>query len=307
MKSPLRSICALLLVLVDLLCTGCAEPTTPTLDVTQSAQMLVVKQPGQLARSGQSLQLTVKRRYPGGQLEDVSSHVSYRIEKGIAEVSERGVVTAGSEPGPVIVRVLDAASDATTLASIIVIAAQIAAIEVTPAPAKVLVRGESQAFTATARYNNGDIVDVTSTVGWSSTDESVALAGNTQFDKGLVRAVSAGNTTILATDGLTLVQGRSIVFVPAESLQLKAIVVTPNPVVVNVGKTTQLRAEGVYSDGSTKDLTRGVTWTSSRGDVVAVDTLGLMGGVIVGDSTITASAPDPSSTVKGSTAAKVVP
>jgi len=41
--------------------------------------------------------------------------------------------------------------------------------------------------------------------------------------------------------------------------------------------------------------------------VVAVDTAGLMGGVIVGDGTITASAPDPTSTIKGSTAAKVVP
>lgn len=306
-----RSIYALLALLFTLalasFSTSCAAPITPTLDLTQSSQTLIVRQPGQPARSGQSLQLTVKRRFPGGQLEDVTTRVSYTIEKGIADVTDRGFVTAGSEAGPVIVRVFDSSSDATALASIIVVASQIVAIEVSPAPARVLVRGESQAFTATARYNNGDVTDVTRDVSWSSTDESVALVGNTQFDKGIVRAVSAGNTTILATDGTTLVQGRSIVFVPAESLQLKAILVTPNPAVVGVGKTLQLRADGVYSDGSTKDLTRGVTWTSSRGDVAAIDTLGLMGGVITGDSTITASAPDPSSTIKGSAAAKVVP
>lgn len=303
MMSLLRSLLVLLLVLV----ASCAEPIAPTLDLTQSAETLVTRQPGQGARAGQTAQLTVKRRFPGGQLDDVTSRVVYSIEKGLADVSDKGLVTAGSEPGPVIVRVYDASTDATALASIIVIASQVTAIEVTPSPARVLVRGESQAFTATARYSNGDVLDVTSSLSWSSTDESVALVGNTQFDKGQVRAVAPGNTTILATDGATLVQGRSIVFVPADSLTLSAIVVTPNPAVAGVGKTLQLHAEGIYSDGSTKDLTRGVTWLSSRGDVAAVDTAGLMGGVIVGDATITANAPDPTSTVRGSTAAKVVP
>jgi len=32
-----------------------------------------------------------------------------------------------------------------------------------------------------------------------------------------------------------------------------------------------------------------------------------MAGLLVGDSTVTANAPDPTSTVRGSTAAKVVP
>ena len=303
MFRSLFALCALLFVFV----LSCAEPINPSLDLTQSADSLVVRQAGQPARSGQSLQLTVKRRFPGGQLEDVTTRVLYSIEKGIGDVSDRGVVTAGSEAGVLIVRVFDASSDTSTLASVVVVASQITTIDVSPAPARVLVRGESQAFTATARYNNGDIVDVTRDVSWSSTDESIALVGNTQFDKGLVRAVSTGNATILATDGATLVQGRSIVFVPAESLQLKAIVVTPNTAVVGVGKTLQLHADGIYSDGSTKDLTRGVTWSSSRGDVVAVDTVGLMGGVIAGDATIIASAPDPTSTIKGGAAAKVVP
>ena len=304
MLRPFYAVLALVLLTMTL---GCAEPVAPTLDLTPSSETLVTRQPGQSPRAGQTAQLTVKRRFPGGQLDDVTSRVAYSIEKGLADVTDKGLVTAGSEPGPVIVRVYDPSSDATALASIIVVAAQIVAIEVVPAPARVLVRGESQAFSATARYNNGDIVDVTASVGWSSTDESVALVGNTPFDKGIVRAVAPGNTTILATDGATLVQGRSIVFVPADSLTLQAIVVTPNPVTVSVGKTVQLHAEGIYSDGSSKDLTRGVTWVSSRGDVVAVDTLGLMGGVSVGDSTITANAPDPTSTIRGSLAAKVVP
>jgi len=303
MRSLLRS----LLVLLSILVAGCAEPIVPTLDLTQSAETLVTRQPGQSPRAGQTAQLTVKRRFPGGQLDDVTARVLYSIEKGLAEVSDKGLVTAGSEAGPVIVRVYDPSSDATALASIIVQASQITAIDVTPSPARVLVRGESQTFSATARYNNGDVLDVSASVSWSSTDGSVALVGNTQFDKGVVRAVAPGNCTILATDGATLVQGRTIVFVPADNLTLSAIVVTPNPAIVGVGKALQLRAEGIYSDGSTRDLTRGVTWTSSRGDLVAVDAAGLVGGVLAGDATVTANAPDPTSTVRGSAAAKIVP
>jgi trimeric autotransporter adhesin len=303
----MRSLLWSLLALLSLVVASCAEPVAPALDLTPSSEVLVTRQPGQPPRAGQTLQLTVKRRFPGGQLEDVTSRVTYSIEKGLADVSDRGLVTAGSEPGPVIVRVHDPSSDATALASILVVAAQITDIEISPSPARVLVRGESQGFTATARYNSGDVLDVTSSVSWTSTDESVALVGNTQFDKGIVRAVAPGNTTILATDGTSLVQGRSIVFVPADSLTLRAIVVTPNPLTLSVGKTVQLRADGIYSDGSTKDLTRGVTWSSSRSDVVAVDTAGLVGGVALGDATITANAPDPTSTIRGSAAAKVVP
>src|SRR5688572_14693735 len=120
-----RSICALVALLFTLalpsFASSCAEPINPTLDLTQSSETLVV---------GQSLQLTVKRRFPGGQLDDVTTRVAYTVEKGIANVSERGVVTAGSEPGSVIVRVFDPSSDATALASLVVVTAHITSIEV---------------------------------------------------------------------------------------------------------------------------------------------------------------------------------
>src|SRR4051794_13353168 len=106
-----RSICALLALLLTLLLpVSCAEPINPELDLTQSSDTLVV---------GQSLQLTVKRRFPGGQLDDVTGRVVYTVEKGIANVSDRGLVTAGTEPGSVIVRAFDSSSDATALASIV--------------------------------------------------------------------------------------------------------------------------------------------------------------------------------------------
>lgn len=309
MPQRLSSILALLTLLLTVTLASCAANVTPTLDVSQPSDTLVAHPTGTPGGATSTLQLTVKRRYPGGSVEDVTTSAHYAIEKGVAQVTARGLVIAGNAAGVVIVRVDDASSDASALATITVVAPQVVAIDLTPSPAKVLAPGETQAFTATARYNSGDVVDATAQLTWSSTDESVAIVGNTAFDKGVVHAVASGNTTVLATDSHTLVQGRATVFVPADGLRLVSIVVTPNPLSVTVGKTAQLRADGVYSDGSTKDLSQGVTWSSSRSDIAAVDTQGLVGGAAAGDATVTATGPGPggASPVKGSAAVKVVP
>lgn len=289
------------LVVCALFFSSCAEPVPPSLELTPASQTLVSNQP---------LQLTVTRRFPGGAVEDVTSKVTYTIpptSRRVATVNERGVVTAGTDPGTVIVKAFDSLSDATAFTTISVVASQIASIELSPSPAIVMTRGTTRQFTATARLTDGTTKDVTRDVLWSSTNEAAAVVGNTQFDKGSVSAVAAGDTTILATDAATRIQGRSIVFIAGETPVLTAIVVTPNPGVVAVNAAVQFGALGILSDGTTKDFTRTVTWTSSRPDIATVNNIGVVTGTLVGDTTITAQGPEPTTTVRGSAAAKVVP
>lgn len=301
LKLAIAPLFALLLLFTAPLFAGCAEPVPPTLDLTPTSQTLV---------AGQPLQLTVTRRFPGGSVEDVTSRVSYTsTDRSIAVVNERGVVTAGSVSGTVLVKAIDSISDATAVAALTVVEAQVTSIDVSPAPALVMDRGTTRAFTATAIYNNGTTREVTNQVLWSSTNPAAANVGNTQLDKGIVNAVAGGDTTILATDAKTLVQGRSIVFVKGSLPTLQSILVTPNPaqVGVGVGMTQELTALGIYSDGSNANLTKSATWTSSRPDAATVNASGVVTGVAVGDTTITATGPEPFTTVKGSAAAKVVP
>ena len=289
-----------LLALFALLFTSCAAPVAPTLDLTPASQTLI---------AGQTRQLTVTRRVPGGSVEDVTSRVTFVIDpigRSTANVSERGVVSAGTEPGTVIIKAYDSISDATAVASVTVIAPLITAIDVAPSVA-VMARGATLSFTALARLNNGTTSDVTNEVLWSSTNTAAAIVGNTQFERGVVSAVAEGDTTILATDAKTGVVGRSTVFVTGSAPVLQAIVVTPNPAKVGIAMKQELSALGVYSDGSSKNLTTTVTWSSSRPDVATVDVAGVVTGVLMGDATITATGPEPSTTVKGSAAAKVVP
>lgn len=299
LKLSIAPLFAFLLLLLAPLFAGCAEPIAPTLDLTPTAQTLV---------AGQPLQLTVTRRFPGGSVEDVTSRVSYTTtDRSIAVVSERGVVTAGTVSGTVLVKAIDSISDATAVAALTVVEAQVTSIDVSPAPALVMDRGTTRAFTATAIYNNGTTREVTNQVLWSSTNPGAANVGNTQLDKGIVNAVAGGDTTILATDAKTLVQGRSIVFVKGSKPTLQSILVTPNPAQVGVGMTQELTALGIYSDGSNENLTKTATWSSSRPDAATVNASGVVTGVAVGDTTITATGPEPFTTVKGSAAAKVVP
>lgn len=293
----LFSLLAVLAVLVGAL-PGCAEPVQPTLDLTPAAQTLI---------NGQPLQLTVTRRFPGGSVEDVTGSVTYTSSnRVVATVTDRGVLVPGSDTGTVIVKVFDPASNATAIASFTVVDAAITAIDISPAAVVMTRASPPRGFVATGRFNNGSTRDVTSQVLWTSTNTAVAIVGNSQLDRGVVSAVADGDTTILATDAKTGVAGRATVFVTGGSVVVHAIAIVPNPATVAVGATVAVTAVGAYSDGSVKNLTQSVTWSSSRPDIAVVDVNGVVTGVALGDATVTALGTDPSASVKGSAAVKVV-
>jgi hypothetical protein len=300
---PRRALVALLVsfvsLLVSLVVSSCAEPIAPSLDLTPTSQSLI---------SGQSVQLTATRRFPGGALEDVTSKVTYTTsDRAIAAVNEHGVLVAGTQPGSVVIKAYDSISDATTIASFTVIPAAVTSIDVSP-PVVALTRvSMPRAFTATAHFNNGTAADVTSQVVWSSANTDVAIVGNTQLDRGVVIPVANGDTTIIATDATTGITGRSTVFVTGGDATLTAIVVTPNPTTVPVGMTQAMIAMGVFSDGSSKNVTASVVWSSSRVDVATVSAMGVVTGVAAGDTTISAAGLGADAAIKGSAAAKVVP
>lgn len=80
--------------------------------------------------------------------------------------------------------------------------------------------------------------------------------------------------------------------VVANTLVLKALSVIPVDPAIRSGSTLQLTATGTYSDNSTADLTDQVTWNSSTPAVAMISATGLINAQDVGNSTITATAPD---------------
>lgn len=70
---------------------------------------------------------------------------------------------------------------------------------------------------------------------------------------------------------------------------LSSITVTSTGSTVVVGMTVQFKAEGKYSDGSTKDLTSSVSWSSSDTNIATVSAAGLVTGVAAGNVNIKAA------------------
>ncbi len=70
---------------------------------------------------------------------------------------------------------------------------------------------------------------------------------------------------------------------------LQAIAISPTAVSVVAGKTQQYSAKGSNSDGSSKDLTNSVTWSSSNTSVVTISQQGLATTLTEGTATLTAA------------------
>ena len=135
-------------------------------------------------------------------------------------------------------------------------------------------------FTATATLSDGTTSDVTDHATWSSSMPTVVSISNGIGEKGVATGVAPGTTTITATvDGVV---GSTSVTVSSASLL--SIEVTPSSSSLPAGHTQQFTATGIFSDGSSRDLTNDpiVVWSSSNVAVASVDNTGASRGVVTG-------------------------
>ncbi|MGA8312365.1 MAG: choice-of-anchor D domain-containing protein [Terriglobales bacterium] len=151
----------------------------------------------------------------------------------------------------------------------------VTSIAITPANPTVT-KGAQQPLTATATYSNGTTQNVTASAAWTSSNAAVATVSN-----GVVTAVAAGSATITATVSGSTVKGTTVVTVAPAIATLVSITLTsnagydtlsppPRQQAVPLGYTAQYAATGTFSDGTTQDITKTVTWSSSNPAVVTI-------------------------------------
>lgn len=124
--------------------------------------------------------------------------------------------------------------------------------------------------------------DVSPQATWSSSLSTVAVVDST----GLVTAIGAGNAQVVAT--VSGKQGAANVVVSGPTLQ--SLVISPAGFTLSTGQTIQFSALGQYSDGSTRDLSALVQWTSTSQLTVTAGGLGTV--VSTGSATVTANLGD---------------
>ena len=160
-------------------------------------------------------------------------------------------------------------------------AAVLQSIAVSPASPTVP-KGETEQFTATGTYSDNSTQNLTSQVTWVSATPSVATISDASGSQGLATGVALGPSTISAT--LNGVAGSTVLTVNAAVL--RSIAVSPASPTVPKGETEQFTATGTYSDNSTQNLTRQVTWASATTSVATISdasgSQGLATGVAAG-------------------------
>ncbi len=231
---------------------------------------------------GLTQRFTATGTFSDGSTQNLTSTVAWSsTNTGAATISASGLASTVGAGTTTITAVSGAISGSTTLT---VTAATLTSISVTPANPSIA-KGFTQQFTATGTFSDGSTQNLTASATWSSTNTGAA----TISAAGLASAVGTGTTTITAVSGA--ISNSTTLTVTAATLA--SISVTPANPSIAKGLTEQFTATGTFSDGSTQNLTTGVTWNSSNQAVATISNTsgsnGLATSVTTGSTTIQAT------------------
>ncbi|AQS37731.1 Ig-like domain-containing protein [Shewanella psychrophila] len=161
--------------------------------------------------------------------------------------------------------------------------ASLIGLQVTPANESVPL-GTSGQYVATAFYSDGHSSDVTLLATWSAVDGSILNVTATGSTAGFAEAIGVGETQVQAdfeaqTDSVDVSVTDAI---------LKELVVSPVIATVAAGLIQDFEATGIFSDGTSKDLTNTSYWQSSEASIATLDRKGVATSYIPGEVTVTA-------------------
>ncbi len=199
----------------------------------------------------------------------------------VATVSTWGKVT-GQSAGTATIGVQSGTTTASV--SLVVEGSTLSSLQVSPASASVPESIQS-AFIAIGVFANGDTLDLTNIVAWTSSAPSVATISNAVNSQGSATGLAPGTTFISA-----LFAGQvGTASLTVTNATLVSISVTPVSASISLGSSQQFKAVGTLSDGSTVNISSQANWASSNIEVAIVSTVGSAVSAGTGTATITAT------------------
>ncbi|MGA9587138.1 MAG: Ig-like domain-containing protein [Terracidiphilus sp.] len=224
---------------------------------------------------GPSQQLSATGTYLDGTTQDLTNIATWVTSApGTAGVSASGLVTPLATAGSSNITAAWLGTTSAPVAVTVNAAADLIGLAVHPG-GPVAVATQTVQFSANASHS-----DLTSSVlpalvapdGWKSSNTAVATIDPST---GLATAVAPGSTTITVTSAGVSASATLAV----TSAALNAVAISPiNPSVAE-GLSLQLKATGIYSDGTNADLTSSVAWSSGGPDLTIDPETGIATGV----------------------------
>lgn len=259
-----------------------ATGSTPLTVSTATLSSITLTPSTALLAPGSAVGIAAYGNFTGGIVQWISPLCTWTSSNNtIATVSPNGLVS-GQSAGVVAITAQDGAITAT--ASVLVESATLSSIQINP-PSKTVAAGYASPFSAIGTFANGDQQDLTSFVNWTSSNSSIATISNAASTAGFATGIQPGNVTISAL--FSGVVGHATLTV--SNATLTSITLTPSSASIAVGASQSFTATGNFSDGSSLDITRQVTWASTTNSVATINSVGVAQGIASGSSTISAS------------------
>ncbi len=239
---------------------------------------ITVNPPGPSIALGTTQQFTATGTFTDGSTQDLTTSATWGSSNTlVATVSSSALGTSLATGTATFTATVGGTSGSTPLT---VTPASVVSITVSPATAAIPL-GMNQTFTAVGAFTDGSTQDVTNSAHWSSSVPSVATVSNSSGSSGMATSTGSGSTVINATLGTVSGSGNLTV----TNAILAAIEVNPQSPSIPIGGSQQFMATGLYTDGSTANITTSVTWASSSPTVAAVgNTPGSIGLATSADS-----------------------
>lgn len=270
--------------LASLTVTAPAALTTITISATSTAVDV-----------GATLTLVATGTYADGSKKTLSTGVTWTTSDAtIATVSTAGVVT-GVKDGTATIKATVAGKEGTLAVKVnpAIVLTTLSSVAITASASTVTVGGKVQ-LTANEVYSDASKKDVTKTATWTSGTPTIA----TVDAAGQVTAVKAGTVIITATSG----SKSGSVTLTITDVPLSTIQITPAQASIPAGTTQQFKATGTYADGSKREITAEVDWTSSLASAATISgaaaNKGLATAKAKGTTTITAALAGKSATAE---------
>lgn len=267
--------------------THLGQTATATVRVQPPTLMQLAINPGAMSVPlGLPAGFEATAAYSDGSAVPVSDQVVWSSSNPqVAEVllSQGYAYLDSKQPGTVVITAT-LAGVAPATATVTITSATLSRIDVSPARPMLPV-GAYVELNASGVYSDLTTQYLRYAASWTSSNPSVATVGNGYQDKGWVQALRPGTTTITATfNGVS-----STTVLTVTSATLQQLQVTPFAPRLPVGFDTALRATGLYSDNTTRDLTNFVSWTSSAPATASVGSWAAVQPLQPGTATITAT------------------
>lgn len=205
----------------------------------------------------------------------------------VASVSADGNVIAQSPGNSTITAQLQGL---TATCNISVDGSRLTSIRISPKTASTPQQGVI-AFTATGTFADGNTQNLTAWASWTSSPASVATVSNVPATIGQATGLNPGTAKITALFGGQA--GTATLTVTAAPTSLR---VSPSATNLEHDGLTRFTALAEFSDGTTRDVTSSVIWTSSNESVAVVTPMGVATKSGPGMTTVTATMNDLSGT-----------